>query len=132
VVNDVADNDIRDFPDGATRLGVFVSAARVPAIRLDDMDFTGNMAEAKSSTRDDGNGVGVVVDTPEVVHLGVRIQSGVQEKWGSREVYLQVEVFSEGGYTNSRSSIGDTPHSNIGRKVQPKEEGVKLSKGSPE
>jgi len=72
VVNNVADDDNRDFPNGATKFGVFISTARVPAVRLDDMDFTGNMAEAKSSTRNDGNGVRVVVDTPEVVHLGVR------------------------------------------------------------
>jgi hypothetical protein len=57
VVKDVADDDIRDLANGATRLGIVVSAARVPAGILNDVDFTGNMAEAESSTGDDGNGV---------------------------------------------------------------------------
>lgn len=71
MISDVADKDIRNLADGATRLGVIVSAARVPETRLDDVDFASNMAEAEISAGDDGNGVRVVIDAPEVIHLRV-------------------------------------------------------------
>ena len=47
---------------------------------------------------------------------------------------LRIEVGSEGGYTDPRSPTGETPHNNVGRKVQSKEEGGKLgeSRSSPE
>ena len=80
MVSDVADDDIRNLVDGATRFGVIVSAARVPTTRLNDVDFASNMAEAEISARDDGNGVRVVIDAPEVIHLRVRAYSGVQGK----------------------------------------------------
>jgi len=66
VINDVADNNL---PNGTTKAGVIASATRVIAVFPDNVDFAGNMAEAE--TRDDGNGVRVVVDTPEAIHLHV-------------------------------------------------------------
>jgi len=71
VVNDISDYDTGHPIDGATRLSVVVSAARVPAVSPNDMDLTGNMAEVESSTRDNGNGIRIVVDAPEVIHLRV-------------------------------------------------------------
>jgi len=77
------------------------------------MNFTNNVAEAESSARNDGNGVRVVVDAPEVIHL-------------------RVKIGSEGGYTDSRGSVGDTPHSDVGREVQPEEEGIEFGNSSPQ
>ena len=50
----------------------------------------------------------------------------------SRAAYIRVEEVSVGGYANPWSSVGDAPHGDVGRKVQPQEEGVQLSKSSPE
>ena len=71
VVIDVAGENIRNFVNGTARLCVFISAARVPIILLDDVDFTGNVTETESSTGDDRNGVRMVVDAPEVAHLDI-------------------------------------------------------------
>jgi hypothetical protein len=67
VVRKVADEDVRHFADSATGLGAVVSAARVPLVLPKDVDFAGNVAEAQSSARNDGNGVLSVVDAPKVV-----------------------------------------------------------------
>ena len=71
VVNDIADHDTWHLINGATRLNIVVSAARVPPVRPNDVDLTNDMAEAKSSTRNSGYGIRVVVDAPEVIHLRV-------------------------------------------------------------
>lgn len=46
-------------------------------------------------------------------------------------IYIRVEIVSESGYSDPRSSVGDTPHGNVRREVQPKEEGVKFCDGPP-
>lgn len=46
--------------------------------------------------------------------------------------YIRVEVVSVGGYADPWSSVGDALHGDVGRKVQPQEEGVELCKSSPE
>lgn len=63
MINDIADNNL---PDGTTKPDVIATATRVPAVCPDNVDFA---PEAK--TRDDGNGVRVVADTPEVIRLHV-------------------------------------------------------------
>ena len=72
MVNDIADHDTGHLVNGTTRFGVIVSATGVPAVRPNDVDLTSDMAEAESSTRDGGNGIRIVVNTPEVIHLCVR------------------------------------------------------------
>lgn len=57
------------FADATTGPGVVISAARVPAVVRDNVDFSRNMAEAMQSGRNDGDGVVVMVDTDEAVHL---------------------------------------------------------------
>ena len=69
VVNDIANYNIGHLINRTTRLGVIVSAARVPAVRRNDVDLASDMAEAESPTRDNGNGIRIVVDTPEIIHL---------------------------------------------------------------
>ena len=71
VVNDIADHDTWHLVNGAAKLSVVVSAARVPPVRPNDVDLTNDMAEAESSTRDGGNGIRVMVNAPEVIHLRV-------------------------------------------------------------
>ena len=46
VVSDIADYDIGHLVNGTTRFGVIVSAARVPAVRRNDVNLTSDMAEA--------------------------------------------------------------------------------------
>lgn len=97
-----------------------------------DVNFTGNMTEPHFSTGDNWNGVLCVVDAPEVVHLRVRDKRDTPQKCShSRAIYLRVEVVSESGYTDPGCAVGDTPYGNVGREVQPKEEGVKLGNSSP-
>jgi len=79
VVNDIADHDTGHPVNGTTRLGVIVSAARVPTVRRNDVDLTSDMAKAESSTRDNGNGIRIVVDTLEVIHLCARNKSVTQK-----------------------------------------------------
>lgn len=45
-------------------------------------------------------------------------------------VYLQIEVINKGGYTDSWRPAGDTPHSNVGWRIQSEEEGIQFSESS--
>lgn len=57
--------------DGTAGLGILVSAARVPAVLPDDVDFARNVTETKSSGKSDRDGVPPIIDTGEVIHLCV-------------------------------------------------------------
>ena len=79
MVSDIADYDIGYLVNGTTRFSVIVSAARVPAVRRNDVNLASDMAEAESSTRDNWNGIRIVVATPEVIHLRARDKPGTHE-----------------------------------------------------
>lgn len=48
---------MRNLIGGTTRLGIIVSAAPVPTVLCDNMEFAGNMAETEPFTRDSGDRV---------------------------------------------------------------------------
>ena len=71
VINHAEGINKGNLVDGTAGLGVLISAARVPAVLRDNVDFAGNMAETKSSGRSDGDWVRPMIDTGEVIHLYV-------------------------------------------------------------